>query len=199
LGLGGITVTKGIVAGLNRSIDIPGEGGVQRFEGLLQTDAAINPGNSGGALVNSAGQLIGVNSAAAQASTAENIGFAIAIDTALPIVEEIIEDPPEKRAWLGVSIATIGTPSDALQFGVDGDVRGAAIVEVFPDGPARESGVRPGEVITAVEGETVESQEDLTRVLTDFDPGETVTLSLAGPSGEREVDVELGERPVTID
>ena len=88
LGLGP-TVTGGILSGTNRTIDVQGRSGVEHLSGLLQTDAAINPGNSGGALVDAAGQLVGINTAGAQASSAENVGFAIAIDSALPIVQQL--------------------------------------------------------------------------------------------------------------
>jgi len=89
LGLGA-TATAGIVSGLNRTIDVSnGTGGSEHLEGLLQTDAAINPGNSGGPLIDAAGQLVGINTAGASASSAENIGFAIAIDGALPIIQHL--------------------------------------------------------------------------------------------------------------
>jgi S1-C subfamily serine protease len=108
LGLGGPTVTKGIISALERNITVSGDF-EERLEGLLQTDAAINPGNSGGALVDLAGNLVGINTAAAQAGAAENIGFAIPMDGALPIVEEILSEPPEERAWLGVQIQSVST------------------------------------------------------------------------------------------
>lgn len=88
LGLG-ITATAGVVSGLDRSIDVSSTTGVEHLEGLLQTDAAINSGNSGGPLIDSDGRLVGINTAAASAASAENIGFAIAIDEALPVIEEL--------------------------------------------------------------------------------------------------------------
>ncbi len=197
LGLGGITVTKGIVSGLRRTITIGGSvGEAEHLESVLQTDAAINPGNSGGALVNRAGQLVGINTAAASASTAENIGFAISIDQAMPVIRQIIEEPAEKRAWLGVSIASIEGPGDAAtaDIDVDPDVTGAGVLEVFGGSPADDAGVEEGEVITAVDDTPIESGNDLTEALAEQDPGDTVTLTLVGPSGEREVDVELGAR-----
>jgi serine protease Do len=203
LGLGGLTVTKGIVSGLKRNISIGGTAGqpAGRLESLLQTDAAINPGNSGGALVNRAGQLVGINTAAASASAAENIGFAIAIDEAMPVIRQIIDEPHEKRAWLGVSLASIEGPGDAAaaNIDVDPDVTGAGIVEVFTGSPAEDAGVEVGEVITAVDDTPIESNNDLTEALAEHDPGETVTLALVSSQGEREVEVELGERPVTLD
>jgi S1-C subfamily serine protease len=92
LGLGA-TATAGIVSGLDRSIDVSdGSGGVERLEGLLQTDAAINPGNSGGPLIDADGRLVGINTASASAASAENIGFAIAIDEAMPVVRGLVRD-----------------------------------------------------------------------------------------------------------
>ena len=200
LGLGGATVTKGIVSATERDINVGGGPlGQERLEGVLQTDAAINPGNSGGALIDIAGRLIGINTAAAAAGSAENVGFAISIDTALPIVRKIIENPPARRPWLGVNIADPTDPLVEEEFeDIDDDVSGAGLVEVFPDGPAEQSGLEAGEVITAIDGEEIESPSDLTDVLTGFKPGDTVTLTLVGPDGEREVDVELDERPVTL-
>jgi len=201
LGLGGATVTAGIVSAKERDIAVGGGGGFgqERLDGVLQTDAAINPGNSGGALVDSAGRLVGINTAAAAASSAENVGFAISIDTALPIIESIIENPAEKRSWLGVSIGDPADPRLEEEFeDVEDETKGAGLVEVFPDGPADKAGIEPGEVIVAIEGREVGSPRALTQVLIDFDPGEEVTVSLVGPDGEREVDVELEERPVTL-
>ena len=107
LGLGGPTVTAGIISGRSRSISSSTSGGEQvALEGLLQTDAAINPGNSGGALLDRAGRLVGINTAVA--GSAENIGFAIAIDDALPTIEEILNEPPERHAWLGVQTSRAG-------------------------------------------------------------------------------------------
>ena len=200
LGLGGATVTKGIVSATERDISVGGGTlGQDKLEGVLQTDAAINPGNSGGALVDTAGRLIGINTAAAAAGSAENVGFAISIDTALPIVRKIIENPPAKRPWLGVNIADPTDPLVEDEFSdLDDDVSGAGLIEVFPDGPAERAGLEAGEVITAIDGEEVGSPTDLTDILADFRPGETVTLTLVGPDGEREVTVELDERPVTL-
>ena len=201
LGLGGATVTAGIVSAKERDISVGGAAGVgqEQLEGVLQTDAAINPGNSGGALVDSAGRLVGINTAAAAASTAENVGFAISIDTALPIIKDIIENPAEKRAWLGVNIADPTDPRVEEDFeDVADDTKGAGLVEVFPDGPADKAGVDAGEIIVAIDDEDISSPEDLTDLLADFDPGDEVTLTLAGPDGERDVTLELEERPVTL-
>jgi len=200
LGLGsGATVTMGIVSALDRRIEAAGPSGDPRpLDGLLQTDAAINPGNSGGALIDRAGRLVGINTAAARASQAENIGFAIQIDQALPIVEEILSEPPEERAWLGVQVASITSSVAASEFGVDPDVRGAGIAGVFPGDPAAEAGIEEGEVIVAIEDREIRSGDDLTEVLTDLDPGDRVAVELVSADGARTVTVELGSRPPTI-
>ena len=193
LGLGGPTVTSGIISGENRNIQP--QGGV-RLEGLLQTDAAINPGNSGGALIDRAGHLVGINTAAGTPAAAENLGFAIAIDGALPIVQEILEDPPDQRAWLGVSLTDLD-PSAAAQLGLPPDLKGALIVEVFPDSPAQLAGIEQGDVITGIGGTQVRSADDLIAALGEWDPGQRSELTVAGAAGRRSETVELGQRPVT--
>ncbi|MDQ3752230.1 MAG: trypsin-like peptidase domain-containing protein [Actinomycetota bacterium] len=193
LGLGGPTVTSGIISGENRNIQP--QGGV-RLEGLLQTDAAINPGNSGGALVDRAGHLVGINTAAGTPAAAENLGFAIAIDGALPIVQEILEDPPDQRAWLGVSLTDLD-PSAAAQLGLPPDLKGALIVEVFPDSPAELAGIEQGDVITGIGDTQVRSADDLIAALGEWGPGQRAGLTVAGAAGRRSETVELGQRPVT--
>ncbi|MGH2757463.1 MAG: S1C family serine protease [Actinomycetota bacterium] len=200
LGLGqSPTVTKGIVSALDREIEAGGATGESReLSGLLQTDAAINPGNSGGALIDRGGRLVGINTAAARAGEAENIGFAIQIDDALPTIEEILSEPPSDRAWLGVSVASIESASEAAAFGVDEDVRGAGIGETFPGDPAAEAGIEEGDVVVAIEGRAVRSGRDLTEILTDLSPGDVVDIELVSEDGSDTVEVELGTRPPTI-
>ncbi|HEX2050237.1 MAG TPA: trypsin-like peptidase domain-containing protein [Actinomycetota bacterium] len=200
LGLGGATVTKGIISGLNRTIEVGGGGpavGVERLQSLLQTDAAINPGNSGGALVDLNGRLVGINTAAAQAGSAENIGFAIPIDDALPVVEEILGEPEERRAWLGVQIGDL-EPDVALELGLDPEAEGALVVGTFPDTPAEDAGLEEGDVIVALDGEAISSSSDLTSALAEHDPGEDVSLRVLDADGVRTVDVELAQRPNTF-
>jgi S1-C subfamily serine protease len=195
LGLGGVTVTKGIVSGLERTITVGQElTGVTHLEGLLQTDAAINPGNSGGALVDMAGRLVGINSAGAAASAAENIGFAIAIDNALPVIEEILSQPRRARAWLGVQVVGVDRVV-ASQIGVPPDTLGAAVVGVIPGSPAEQAGIEPGDVIVGVGGASIEAPSGLTESLTERDPGDEVTLDLVDPGGRRSVTVRLAPRP----
>ena len=154
LGLGGgPTVTQGIVSGLDRTIQP--EGGAA-LEGLLQTDAAINPGNSGGALVDAAGRLVGINTAAARAGSAENVGFAIAIDEARPVIDEIRSKPADQRAWLGVTLdldrhgrgrRPARAPARDARRGGDRGLRRTA--------PPREPGSGAGDVIVSIDGRPV--------------------------------------------
>jgi serine protease Do len=200
LGLGGPTVTKGIVSGKNRNLEVPrqnAEGGedVVNFEGLLQTDAAINPGNSGGPLIDTAGRLVGINTAAAGAASAENVGFAIAIDSALPVIEEILSEPAEERAWLGVLVANVD-PAAAAELGLPPNTTGALLTEIVEGAPADEAGIEPGSVVTSIEGDPVDTAEDLTRILTEFDPGEVVTVDVVTADGRETFEVTLGQRPV---
>ncbi|MBA2383278.1 MAG: trypsin-like peptidase domain-containing protein [Actinobacteria bacterium] len=192
LGLGGPTVTQGIVSGLDRTVE-SGDG--PRLEGLLQTDAAINPGNSGGALVDRAGRLIGINTAAATLGTAENVGFAIAIDEALPVIAEIRREPPASRAWLGIAIASVESDASAVQLGLDPSVRGVLVTEVYEGGPAARAGVVEGDVIVAAGTRRVGSARRLTEILSRLDPGDNLELELINTSGPRRVRLELARRP----
>jgi putative serine protease PepD len=201
LGLGGPTVTQGIISGLERTIRVEDAAGQPRsLEGLLQTDAAINPGNSGGALVDMEGRLVGINTAAAQASSAENIGFAIAIDEAVPVVEEILEDPPEERAWMGVSLGSIDSAAAATQFDLDPDLRGALVMGLVPNSPAEDAGLEEGDLIVAIADEEIGSADDVTSALRDRDPGDAVEVEYVTFEGDTEtVKLELGSRPAVFE
>ncbi|HEX2240455.1 MAG TPA: trypsin-like peptidase domain-containing protein [Actinomycetota bacterium] len=198
LGLGGPTVTRGIVSGKERTVTAgDGSGFSEKLEGLLQTDAAINPGNSGGALVDALGRLVGINTAGVQAGQAENIGFAIPIDKAIPIVEEILSEPQTERAWLGVQVVTLDDVT-AAQLGLDPDLEGALVAGVFESSPAAEAGIEQGDVIVRVGDTEVRGGDDLTRALTNLDPGDEVEVDLVSDGGTRTVEVVLAQRPVTL-
>jgi putative serine protease PepD len=191
LGLG-LTVTQGIVSATTRTIQVPNaQGSPQSFEGLLQTDAAINPGNSGGALVDLNGRLVGINSAAAQAGAAENIGFAIAIDRVLPTINQILSG---QRPWLGVFLQTVD-PSLAGQLGLPPDTEGAAVFRVVNGGPADGAGLEEGDVITSIGDKEVASDLDLIKAIAARRPGDEVALEVLRASGSRAVTVLLERRP----
>jgi S1-C subfamily serine protease len=195
LQLGGPTVTQGIVSGLDRTFR-PETG--PRLEGLLQTDAAINPGNSGGPLVDLDGRLVGINTAAAQAGAAENVGFAIAIDAARPVIREIQTKPAGRRAWLGVALDSVDSAAAAVQLGLSPDARGAAVVTAYAGGPAAQAGVHAGDVIVSIDGEPVRSSEDASELLGGLEPGDSVTLELVDPSGPRRATVTIAKRPANL-
>jgi putative serine protease PepD len=190
---GGPTVTQGIVSGLDRTVHA--DNGPD-LEGLLQTDAAINPGNSGGALVDSAGRLIGINTLAA--TGAENIGFAIAIDGARSVIDQIRSKPAGRQAWIGVTFDSIGSSAAAVQIGLQPDARGAAVVAVFADSPASKAGLREGDVVVAVDGKAVRSAADMSKALAARKPGDSVVLDVVDQSGPRRATVKIAKRPATL-
>ncbi|MDP8938575.1 MAG: trypsin-like peptidase domain-containing protein, partial [Actinomycetota bacterium] len=162
LGLpGGPTVTSGIVSALDRAIG----GDDERLEHLIQTDAAINPGNSGGPLVNAGAEVVGMNTAVIQSagggSEAQNIGFAISVDTFRPIVDELRQggERIETRAFLGVVTQTV-TDDIRARLGLAAP-NGALVVDVEPGSPADAAGIRPGDVITGLGGDRVTSSDGL--------------------------------------
>ena len=193
LGLGGPTVTKGILSGTGRSIQ-PEGGPARGLTGVLQTDAAINPGNSGGALVDANGRLIGINTAAAGAGSAENIGFAISIDDALPVIEEIVSEPPSGRVWMGVNISVPLTAEVAAQLDLP-VTSGVLVSGTYSGTPAEEARIGQGDVIVAIDGERVADAEDLSEILSARDPGDEIEVRLVNASGERTVAVTLEQRP----
>ena len=193
LNLGGPpSVTLGIVSATNRTIEAPGV----RLQGLIQTDAAINPGNSGGPLVNASGQVVGVNTAILEDS--QNIGFAIAIDVAQPIIEQIrgggATITPD-TAYLGVATSPAADLDDGLRtaFGIEA-TSGAFVSDVVPGEAADDAGVRVGDVILRIDDETIEDPDAVAAAVRAHEPGETVML-VVERSGERiELEAKLGRR-----
>jgi len=182
------TVTAGIISALNRTIQTE-DGNV--LEGLIQTDASINPGNSGGPLVNGSGQVIGINTA--KATQAEGIGFAIPINVAKPIVEELIAHGRIITPWLGIIGGTV-TREIATYYNLPVE-KGVLVAEVIPDSPAAEAGLRQGDVITAFNLITIETIDDLTGALEKAKVGERVQLTVVRQGNRLTIPVILGERP----
>ena len=201
---GGPTVTSGIVSSLDRTIEVPdpecsvcpenGSGIPTRtYADVVQTDAAINHGNSGGPLVDMAGRVVGINSAGSD--NAENIGFAIAIDSAGPAIDQAIAEPLRATAYLGVTTRDV-TQDLAFQLDLPVD-RGAYVLATLENGPAADAGVGQGDVIVEVDGEATETATDLGRVLDGLQPGGEVEVTVVGSNGqERTVTVRLGTRPL---
>lgn len=166
------TVTSGIISALGRS-DL----GIEGYEYFIQTDASINPGNSGGALVDLNGHLVGINTAILAPSGGNvGIGFAIPINMARAIMEQIIEHGDVKRGALGVTIQNL-TPELANSFGLDDD-NGAVITEVAPGSAADKAGIEPGDIITEVNGKKVLNGSDLRVKVALFRIGSTVKLTV---------------------
>ena len=181
LGLaGGPSVTTGIVSSLTRRITVQDsnciecEGGERVYTDVIQTDAAINPGNSGGPLVDLAGRVVGINTAGA--GSAENIGFAIQIDAARPIIERAAEHPSAPVAFMGV------------QFDLDSpDGEGALIAGVVEGGPADDAGVLAGDVVVLFDGQLVSSTEQLGELIRSHAPGDHVDVGIVRADGSEEV------------
>lgn len=168
------SVTKGIVSGLGRGITAgsPFEGFVERLDDVIQTDAAINPGNSGGPLVNSGGQVIGVNTAVA--SQAENIGFAIPIDVVKEALDNFDKTGGFTRPYLGVSYIMI----DRRTAIVNEVPEGAYIEKVAEDTAADKAGIKPGDIITKFDDQKVNDENSLAEVISKKKVGDSITITV---------------------
>jgi serine protease Do len=192
------TVTSGIVSAKGRTIDT--ESG--QLGNLIQTDTAINPGNSGGPLIDAEGNVIGINTAIARGSN--GIGFAIPIDIARPLMQQALSGEKLARPWIGIRYESIdlklkqekNLPVGAgALIGGGRDANGQPQPGVMPDSPAAQAGLRDGDIVTAVEGVTIDDEHPLDAVLVQFAPGRTVTLSVLRDGQQVEVQVTLGTRP----
>ncbi len=185
----GQTVTMGIVSALGRT-----HLGINTFENYIQTDAAINPGNSGGALVDSAGNLVGINTAIYSRSGGSlGIGFAIPVSLARNVLEQIIASGEVTRGWVGVEIQEL-TPALADSFGLGG-ASGALIAGVLRGSPAERAGIRPGDVLVAVDDKTVHDPKSMLELVAALPPGRTAGFRIRRPAGEISLAVEIGRRP----
>jgi serine protease DegQ len=189
------TVTAGIISGLHR--EIPGSGQeTQSLVDLIQTDAPISPGNSGGAVVNAAGQVIGISEAFIPPSQgAVSIGFAIPAATVVNVVGQLLQSGHARHAFLGIQPGEL-TPEIARQLGVN-TTSGVVVLDVVSGGPAAKAGLQPGDVITAINGKQVATVEDFLAVLRPLSPGDTVTVSYLRGDAKREAKVVLADRPTS--
>ncbi len=192
------TVTAGIISAKDRTINIIGQGlGEQAqwaIEGFLQTDAAINPGNSGGPLVNLRGEVVGVNTAiASQTGRSEGYGFAVPIDLAQRVANDLIAHGRFRRPVLGVQTQSV-TSEDAEIYQLP-SISGAWVAGFPDDSPAREAGVEIEDVIVGVDGREVSTSSGLQRAIAARDPGETVTLNVIRHGDRRDIRVRLSEIP----
>jgi S1-C subfamily serine protease len=182
----GQTVTQGIVSATGRN-----RLGINTFENFIQTDAAINPGNSGGALVDTAGHLVGINTAIySRSGGSQGIGFAIPVSLARQVMEQIIATGRVSRGWLGVSAR------DVVQEAT-GVAAGAALVTVQAGGPADKAGLRAGDTVVAIDGRDVVDTAALVREAAALTPGTRARFDVLRAGARVVVDVEIGLRPVT--
>ncbi|HEX6623263.1 MAG TPA: DegQ family serine endoprotease [Pyrinomonadaceae bacterium] len=187
----GQTVTSGIVSAKSRATGLS-DGS---FEDFIQTDAAINRGNSGGALVNTSGELIGINSQILSPSGGNiGIGFSIPSNMAKNVMEQIIQTGKVRRGLLGVTIQAV-TPDIAASLGLS-TARGALVSGVTPGGPAERAGVRRGDVITALNGQPVNDSNALRNRVAATQPGAEVTFTVLRDNREQQLRATLGELPV---
>ena len=197
------TVTTGIVSALQREITAPD--GFQ-ISNVIQTDASINPGNSGGPLLDSDGRVIGINSqiATGGGQGSVGIGFAVPVNTAKELLPQLREGGEIEHAWLGVQMSDV-TADVAKQLDLPVD-HGALVVEATQDGPADDAGIeggdatgQGGDVITAIDGKTIKTSDDLASAIAAKKPGDTVEIEYYHDGEQQTEEVELGERPASVD
>jgi S1-C subfamily serine protease len=190
------SVTSGIISATGRSIQTEGSS----LDNLIQTDAAINPGNSGGPLLDASGAVIGINTAIARDSN--GIGFAIPINIAKPLLRQSIAGEDLKRPYIGVRFAMIDPELKAQQsLSVDegalivGNSNGQQGQAIVPGGPADDAGIREGDVIVSVDGTQIDKEHPLSSVLSQYAPGDTISVEIVRGTDHQTVNVTLGTRP----
>jgi serine protease DegQ len=185
----GQTVTSGIVSALGRT-----GLGINTFENFIQTDAAINPGNSGGALVDASGNLVGINTAIfSRTGSSTGIGFAIPVSTAKMVLDQIVKNGSVTRGWIGVEVQEI-TPPVAESFKL-GASRGALIAGVLRGGPADKAGVKPGDVLTEVQGKPVADPAGMLNLIAALAPGQSAKVKLKRKGSDVDATITVGRRP----
>jgi serine protease Do len=189
LGLG-ISAKEGIVSRFEVQISVSAG---QTLYDLIETSAAINPGNSGGPLVNLAGEVIGITSAKIAQVGVEGLGYAINVNSAVPIIEELVQVGCVIRPWLGVETFTVSRPL-ALRYRLPVD-RGAIVIGVAPDSPASKSNIVDGDIVVNFGNQEINSTEDLIRAEHSSRIGDKVILSIYRASGRTTVEVTIAESP----
>ena len=186
----GQTVTMGIVSGLGRS-----HLGITTFESFIQTDAAINPGNSGGALVDAGGNLVGINTAIySQTGVSMGIGYAIPVSIARQVMEQIIQKGSVTRGWIGVGVQDI-TAELAQSFKLNA-ARGVLITQVERGSPADKAGIKPGDILIAVNDRPVADTTTMLNLIASLQPGQQAVVRLSRNQAESDLAVTIGRRPL---
>lgn len=185
----GQTVTMGIVSALGRT-----RLGISTFENYIQTDAAINPGNSGGALVDAEGDLVGINTAIYSRSGGSlGIGFAIPVSLARDVLQQIVANGEVTRGWVGVEIRELVRDLDAPAGSEP--VSGAMISGVLRGSPAERAGLRPGDILVAMDDQSVRGAREMLEMVAARTPGDTSRFRIQRNTSELELDVRIGRRP----
>jgi serine protease Do len=182
------TITFGVISALGRNIGVDPE---RILENLIQTDAPINPGNSGGPLINLAGEVIGINNSIIP--YAQGIGFAVPINTAKEIIDELIEHGRVIRPWLGIYSLCV-TPQVKERFNLSVD-SGCYIVKVVPQSPAEKGKIKEGDVIVRVDNQTINTVEDLQKIMKTRKVGQEITITIIRENKHIEIRVKLAEMP----
>jgi len=190
-GLSG-TVTTGVLSAVGRSV--PSETQGRTYTDFIQTDASINPGNSGGPLLNIEGKVIGIN--VAIYAQAQGIGFAIPVDRAKKVIQDLLRYGEVHSAWIGAVTATL-TPEEARRRGHERQ-SGALVVRVFPGSPAERAGIKPGDIITAVGDRKVDTREEFSTNTATLAAGQQTTLTLDRGGSAQRVQVRLADRPADL-
>ena len=189
--LGG-TVTGGMISALNRSVTIQGSSSVNTMS-LIQMDASVSPGNSGGGLFNMNGELIGIVNAKSSSSDAEGLGFAIPINDAIKVAQELLENGyVTGRPYLGITYLAVEDAQTAAQLGVN--AYGVYVVEVVKGGPAEKAGLQTGDRIVSVDGTEIASKDDLGTLMQKHAAGDTLSITIAREGQMQTVNVTLGEK-----
>ncbi|TLY43479.1 MAG: Do family serine endopeptidase [Nitrospirae bacterium] len=179
------TVTLGVVSGMGRD-----NMNLSRYENFIQTDASINPGNSGGPLFNMQGQIIGINTAII--NFAQGIGFAIPSNMTKQVIQQLLARGKVVRGWLGVGIQPV-TAELGTKFGVN-EGEGVLVNEVFENDPAARAGMKPGDIITKLDGKTVDTPNLLSRLIAGLEPGATTHIEVVRDGKRQILSVALSEK-----
>ena len=189
--LGG-TVTGGMISALNRSVTIQGSSSVNTMS-LIQMDASVSPGNSGGGLFNMNGELVGIVNAKSSSSDAEGLGFAIPINDAIKVAQELLENGyVTGRPYLGITYLAVTDAQTAAQLGVN--AYGVYVVEVVKGGPAEKAGLQAGDRIVSVDGTEIASKDDLGTLMQKHAAGDMLSITIARDGQMQTVNVTLGEK-----
>ncbi len=189
--LGG-TVTGGMISALNRSVTIQGSSSVNTMS-LIQMDASVSPGNSGGGLFNMNGELIGIVNAKSSSSDAEGLGFAIPINDAIKVAQELLENGyVTGRPYLGITYLAVEDAQTAAQLGVN--AYGVYVVDVVKGGPAEKAGLQAGDRIVSVDGTEIATKDDLGTLMQKHAAGDTLSITIAREGQMQTINVTLGEK-----